>query len=253
MIIYLYKKTHNKTGFKYLGKTTSKDPHKYQGSGHIWKKHLRKHGYDVTTEILKECNTKEEIRHWGKHYSNLWSVVESPDWANMRPEEGDGGATTFGEGHPMKNPVHRNKISGDNHYSKKDGYEWKLIGTRHPMKNSENCKKLQGDNHYSKNPNFTGQLFGDRNSAFTPESLAKRSGSNHYTKKEGYISRNPKEAYNYNHTVYAWENINTGQVVNATRHDFIHQYLNGCSNNISNLINNKRNVKTVKGWKVKNT
>jgi len=33
MTIYLYKKTHNQTGFKYLGKTNSKDPHKYKGSG----------------------------------------------------------------------------------------------------------------------------------------------------------------------------------------------------------------------------
>lgn len=61
MTIYLYKKTHNKTGLQYLGKTKSKDPHKYKGSGVYWTSHIKKHGYDVTTEILRECSTMEEI------------------------------------------------------------------------------------------------------------------------------------------------------------------------------------------------
>lgn len=42
MTIYLYLKTHNKTGLKYLGKTVSVDPHLYQGSGTIWRRHIKK-------------------------------------------------------------------------------------------------------------------------------------------------------------------------------------------------------------------
>jgi hypothetical protein len=108
MTIYLYKKTHNITGLKYLGKTTSKDPHKYKGSGNIWVLHINKHGYNVTTEILKECQTKEELKQWGKYYSELWDIVNARDengkkiWANLKPEEGDGGATRNG----MKNKPH---------------------------------------------------------------------------------------------------------------------------------------------------
>lgn len=93
MTIYLYVKTHNKTGLKYLGKTKSKDPHKYPGSGTYWKHHLKKHGKDYTTDILKECNTSTEVEFWGKYYSNLWNIVESKDWANLKPESGDGGGT----------------------------------------------------------------------------------------------------------------------------------------------------------------
>ena len=95
MTIYLYKKTHNKTGLKYLGKTTQ-DPIKYKGSGDLWKPHIRKHGYDVTTEILKECQTNEELKHWGLYYSELWNIVEEQDaagkktWANLIPESGEG-------------------------------------------------------------------------------------------------------------------------------------------------------------------
>ncbi len=92
MIIYLYKKTHKTTGLKYLGKTIESDPYLYQGSGVYWTNHIKKHGYDCDTEILKECSSKEELREWGLYYSNLWNIVESDEWANLKPETGDGGA-----------------------------------------------------------------------------------------------------------------------------------------------------------------
>ena len=91
MTIYLYVKTHNKTGLKYLGKTTATDPHKYTGSGTRWLNHLKRHGYDYNTEILKECKTEEELIQWGLYYSDLWNVVESKDWANLKEEAGQGG------------------------------------------------------------------------------------------------------------------------------------------------------------------
>ena len=98
MIIYLYVKKHNKTGLKYLGNTSRKDPHKYMGSGTYWRSHLNKHGNDYTTEIIRECQSKEEIKFWGIYYSNLWNVVQAKDingrkvWANLRCENGNGGS-----------------------------------------------------------------------------------------------------------------------------------------------------------------
>jgi hypothetical protein len=91
MIIYLYLKTHNLTGLKYLGKTEMADPIAYQGSGLIWCRHIKKYGYDVTTEILRECKNQDEVKEWGLYYSDLWNVVESPDFANLKPECGNGG------------------------------------------------------------------------------------------------------------------------------------------------------------------
>ena len=96
-IYYLYVKPHNKTGLKYLGYTGRENPYEYPGSGLYWGEHLNKHGYDFTTEILKECSTKNEIKHWGLYYSNLWNIVEDRDtegnktWANLKLESGDGG------------------------------------------------------------------------------------------------------------------------------------------------------------------
>jgi hypothetical protein len=94
MIIYLYVKTHKITGLKYLGKTTSQNPAKYKGSGKYWTNHLRVHGNHTTTEIIKECQTNDEIRIWGEYYSVLWDVVTSTAWANLKPESGDGGGVS---------------------------------------------------------------------------------------------------------------------------------------------------------------
>jgi len=90
-VIYLYIKTHNKTGLKYLGKTNSKNPHKYKGSGKYWKLHCDKHGYDYKTEIIFVSKNADEIKQKGMFYSNLFDIVKSNEWANLKEESGDGG------------------------------------------------------------------------------------------------------------------------------------------------------------------
>lgn len=90
-MIHLYVKTHNDTGLKYLGKTVSQNPEEYQGSGVRWKNHIKKHGYNVSTEILLSSDNPELIKEKGIYYSNLWNVVESNEWANLKEEQGDGG------------------------------------------------------------------------------------------------------------------------------------------------------------------
>jgi len=109
MTHYLYKKTHKETGLKYLGKTISKNPYNYKGSGVYWKYHIKKYGYNVETEILKECSTEEELKHWGQYYSKLWNVVESEEWANLKPEEGSGGGMVAGSASAQK---HSSKMIG---------------------------------------------------------------------------------------------------------------------------------------------
>lgn len=88
--IYLYLKTHNKTGLKYIGQTT-RDPFKYNGSGKYWKRHLKKHGNDVSTEILLKTNDEKELKEAGLYYSDLWDIVNSENFANLTTEEGQGG------------------------------------------------------------------------------------------------------------------------------------------------------------------
>ena len=91
-IYYLYIKTHRITGLQYLGYTSNNDPHKYAGSGKYWRHHLKKHGYNYDTKILHRCISMSAIKAWGLFYSNLWDVVKSNKWANLKIEAGDGGA-----------------------------------------------------------------------------------------------------------------------------------------------------------------
>lgn len=96
-MIYLYIKTHRITGLRYLGKTSSNDPHLYPGSGKRWRAHLEKYGYNFDTEVLLESNDPVKIKEAGLHYSKLWNIVEDTNWANLKPESGDGGTFTHTE------------------------------------------------------------------------------------------------------------------------------------------------------------
>lgn len=92
---YLYIKT-SPLGLRYLGKTT-KEPITYLGSGKIWKRHIKKHNFtinDIETEIVFETNNVDELIKKGIELSNLYNVVESKEWANLREESGDGGDTS---------------------------------------------------------------------------------------------------------------------------------------------------------------
>ncbi len=112
---YIYVKQSPK-GLLYLGKTVQ-DPYKYKGSGLRWKKHLNNNDIkpsDIQTWILHETTSLEEVERLGLYYSNLFNVVKSDRWANMKEEIGDGG---FGskEAHPWfgrkKTLEHRQKLS----------------------------------------------------------------------------------------------------------------------------------------------
>lgn len=155
MIIYLYKKTHIITGLKYLGKTTVVGPHNYKGSGKYWKAHIKSHGYDVTTEILKECTSNEEIKYWGKYYSELWNIVESDEWANLKPEDGDGGAQHMTHDYKLKisnsskgrkfTDEHRNNLSksGRGRIDTRT-LETKLLAAQKASKSLKGKKKPEG-------------------------------------------------------------------------------------------------------------
>jgi len=110
-IIYLYIKTHNITGLKYLGKTVQ-DPFQYRGSGQRWSNHLRKHGNDVSTEILFKTTDKDEFKRVALEYSKTYDIVKSKKFANLMEENGCGGvtSTSFKKGHVPANKGLRNQV-----------------------------------------------------------------------------------------------------------------------------------------------
>jgi hypothetical protein len=219
MTIYLYKKTHNKTGLQYLGKTVQ-DPFKYRGSGDHWVPHIKKHGYDVTTEILRECQTNEEVKEWGLYYSELWNIVESRDWANQKPEEGQGFAT--GKHHHMKLATNREKMSV-NSPAKKE---------KNRKKSAERGKiRWSGKDNPMRNPKVLSKHWlGKNNPSCRPEIRAKR------------MSKLNK---NYDHTIYCWVHVATSETVYMTQYDFRTCY-NISVGAVSNVVN--RYQKSCKGW-----
>ncbi len=137
MPIYsLYIKTHQKTGLKYLGKTI-RDPFNYNGSGIRWSRHLEKHGNDVSTQIIGQYSTKEELKENGLYFSKLFNVVESEEWANLTVEEGQGGGVNKGRKIKPCSYEHRQKLSesmlGKNTGPKPIGFGKKISEARKKM------------------------------------------------------------------------------------------------------------------------
>jgi len=94
MKIILYVKQHNVTKLKYFGKTTKDDPYGYKGSGKYWRKHLKKHGNDVTTLEIFEFDDIESCETFALEFSHKHNIAESTEWANLILENGRNGVPT---------------------------------------------------------------------------------------------------------------------------------------------------------------
>jgi len=93
MTTYLYIKTHLDTGLKYFGKTTKDNLYSYHGSGKKWKRHLKKHGVNVKTELYFNSDDLNEVEKVALDFSIKNNIVESHEWANLKYENGRDGGT----------------------------------------------------------------------------------------------------------------------------------------------------------------
>jgi len=114
-MIFLYVKTHNKTGLKYFGKTTH-DPMKYRGSGKNWCKHLNEFGNDVSTEVIGSYEDREECARIARQFSDDNNIVKSELWANLIPETLGGWNE---DGHKRKETM--KKKYGEDYFSRIGG------------------------------------------------------------------------------------------------------------------------------------
>ena len=162
MTIYsLYIKTHKKTGLKYFG-YTKQDPHIYPGSGTDWKIHLKKHGYQVHTEVLLQTTNKNEIVSWGILYSSKWNIVSAQDdfgnkiWANKIPETGSGAGRKIGSVmRPESKDLIRAKAVGRKQSNECiEKRRLKLLGKTVWNKGKSGYKLPQCANKGEKNPMF---------------------------------------------------------------------------------------------------
>lgn len=153
IIYYLYLKTHNLTGFKYLG-ITKQDPYVYKGSGIIWKNHIKKYGNDVKTEILGKYSNKSDLKQAGIEYSKKFNIVESKSFANLTIEEGQGGDTWNKKGRIISDETkrkmsnsHKGLIKSSDHQEKIRNhlikYNKRNRTTEEKIKLSESQKKTR--------------------------------------------------------------------------------------------------------------
>lgn len=91
-MIYLYLKQHKITGLKYFGRTTSRNPFKYKGSGTRWGYHCSKHGWEhVITVDVWGFDTQEACTEFALLFSRENNIVESQEFANLEIEDGING------------------------------------------------------------------------------------------------------------------------------------------------------------------
>ena len=90
-------KKHMLVGIKYLCKTIRENHDAYSGSGTRWNNILNKYGKDhVRTRVIFTTHSKSEFKRVGLLLSEQWDIVDSNDWANLVPENGDGGGGVIG-------------------------------------------------------------------------------------------------------------------------------------------------------------
>lgn len=120
---FIYIKIHNITGLKYFGKTVKKNVYKYKGSGLYWKRHIKTHGYDCKTFIIKIFVNEQECIDFCIWFSKINNIVKSEQWANLIDENGiNGGDTMSGKKTFRKNKT-KNEFSTSRN---KSSYVWKI-------------------------------------------------------------------------------------------------------------------------------
>lgn len=91
-------KRHTVTGLKYFCKSYVGDYLQYKGSGKHWTRHIKKHGvkYVVTDWVSEVFNDPTDIKEFGLFFSEFYNIVQSKEWANMKPEDGLTGGSAKG-------------------------------------------------------------------------------------------------------------------------------------------------------------
>lgn len=81
-------------GVKYFGKTSLDDVYSYTGSGTVWRKRIKKYGKEniKTLWVSDTFYCPYAIQEAALKFSIENNIVESKEWANLKPETGlDGG------------------------------------------------------------------------------------------------------------------------------------------------------------------
>ena len=151
MITSIYIKTHNVTGLKYFGITKKKDIEKYKGSGKYWKNHIKKHGYNCRTKVVRTFTNMEDCRWWCIKFSIINNIVESKDWANLMNENGLTG-NVLGNKHSKvtKNKMKKSQTGLKRTEEHKKNMSKSMVGIHLGKKHTEESRLNMSKSHKGK-------------------------------------------------------------------------------------------------------
>ena len=159
----LYIKRHTKTNLKYFGKTIHKNIDSYKGSGKLWNNHVNIHGKEhVITEWVSEWfYDPYELQEFALFVSQELNIVNSSEWANMKPEYGVEGHRPIGSLNGMygsKRTKENNPFYGKSHTdiskskmgprgqkmpeSQKSATSYRML-VNNPMNNENSVQKIR--------------------------------------------------------------------------------------------------------------
>ena len=177
MEVELYVKEHNKTGLKYFGKhkVCSESVYDYSGSGTKWLEHLQEYGDDVTTHIVGKWDVNDpELVYAALSISEYFNIVESNEWANMKPENGlDGGFEHLNDG----SPEHIERAKKGRKIANENGAQEKALQRLKELRENEEWyskviekRKKTLQKYYENNP---GMFFGKTHSDEAKSKISK--------------------------------------------------------------------------------
>jgi len=128
---------HKRTGLKYFCKTAQLHClNHYKGSGKYWKKHLAKHGKDISVGVLGIYYEEDRCKSAAKKFSEENDIVNSDAWANLIIENGIDGAPC-GKQHPMFGK-HSPSIGQKRPWVGKSGADNPMFGKPSSMRGKKN-------------------------------------------------------------------------------------------------------------------
>ena len=142
--IYLYIKSCPHCGIKYFGKTIQ-NPYVYARSGKYWLRHLKKHNAKAQTIEVWEFDSQEDCTAFALQFSHNNNIVESNDWANLKPETAtDGGVFLVGWNHTEESKLKISKaMSGRKKAPLTDSHKAKISAASKGRKLSDQTRQRQ--------------------------------------------------------------------------------------------------------------
>lgn len=149
---------------------------KYKTSSNYVKDFVREHGDPDIIQVRKTFDNVSNARLWEEKVLVRMNVIKNEKWINKNNSRSiDPACVPRGEQHwTFNNESHRVRMTGENNHMK--------------LKDVKN--KVAGDNHYSRQSEWDNSNHAMKRPEVRAKQSVSVSGDNHYTHKEGYDNSN---------------------------------------------------------------